>query len=51
MAGARTPIGRFNGSLSGLSGTDLGGLAIKAAIERSGIAPNQVQYVIMGQVL
>jgi len=51
VAGARTPIGRFNGSLSGLSGTDLGGLAIKAAIERSGIAPNQVQYVIMGQVL
>jgi acetyl-CoA C-acetyltransferase len=51
VAGARTPIGRFNGSLSCLSGTDLGGLAIKAAIERSGIAPDQVQYLIMGQVL
>jgi len=51
VAGARTPIGRFNGNLSGLSATDLGGLAIKAAVERSGIAPGQVQYVIMGQVL
>ena len=51
VAGARTPIGRFNGVLSGLSGTDLGGLAIKAAIERAGIKAEQVQYVIMGQVL
>jgi acetyl-CoA C-acetyltransferase len=51
VAGARTPIGRFNGSLSGMSATDLGGIAIKAAVERSGIAPDQVQYVIMGQVL
>jgi acetyl-CoA C-acetyltransferase len=51
VAGARTPIGRFNGSLSALSGTDLGGLAIKAAVERSGIAPDLVQYIIMGQVL
>ena len=51
VAGARTPIGRLNGMLSGLSATDLGGLAIKAAVERSGITPDQVQYVIMGQVL
>jgi acetyl-CoA C-acetyltransferase len=51
VAGARTPVGRFNGSLSSLSGTDLGGLAIKAAIERSSIEANLVQYVIMGQVL
>lgn len=51
VAGARTPIGRLNGTLSGLSGTDLGGIAIKAAVERAGIAPDQVQYVIMGQVL
>lgn len=51
VAGARTPIGRLNGTLSGLSATDLGGIAIKAAVERSGIAPDQVQYVIMGQVL
>ena len=51
VAGARTPIGRLSGTLSGLSGTDLGGIAIKAAVERAGIAPEQVQYVIMGQVL
>ena len=51
VAGARTPIGRLMGSLAGFSGSDLGGLAIKAALERSGVAPEQVQYVIMGQVL
>lgn len=51
VAGARTPIGRLNGMLSGLSATDLGGLAIKAAVGRAGITPDQVQYVIMGQVL
>lgn len=51
VAGARTPIGRLLGSLSGLSATELGGIAIKAALERSGVAPEAVQYVIMGQVL
>ncbi|WP_248960447.1 acetyl-CoA C-acetyltransferase [Sphaerisporangium perillae] len=51
VAGARTPIGRLLGSLSGLSAVELGGLAIKAALERSGVAPEQVEYVIMGQVL
>ncbi|MEV0582253.1 acetyl-CoA C-acetyltransferase [Nonomuraea sp. NPDC050310] len=51
VAGARTPIGKLLGSLSGFSGTDLGGIAIKAALERSGVAPEQVDYVIMGQVL
>ncbi|WP_214413586.1 acetyl-CoA C-acetyltransferase [Sphaerisporangium fuscum] len=51
VAGARTPIGRLLGSLSGLSAVELGGIAIKAALERSGVAPEQVQYVIMGQVL
>lgn len=51
VAGARTPIGRLNGTLKGLSGTDLGGIAIKAAVARAGITPDQVQYVIMGQVL
>lgn len=51
VAGARTPIGRLNGTLSSFSGTDLGGLAIKAAVERAGISSDQVQYVIMGQVL
>ncbi|MEV0969719.1 acetyl-CoA C-acetyltransferase [Microtetraspora glauca] len=51
VAGARTPIGRLLGSLAGLSAVDLGGLAIKAALERAGVAPSDVQYVIMGQVL
>ncbi|MCC5574070.1 acetyl-CoA C-acetyltransferase [Microtetraspora sp. AC03309] len=51
VAGARTPIGRLLGSLAGLSAVDLGGLAIKAALERAGVAPSEVQYVIMGQVL
>ena len=51
VAGARTPIGRFNGSLSGLNATDLGGLAIRGALARAGVAADQVQYVIMGQVL
>ena len=49
--GARTPMGRLLGSLKDFSGTDLGGVAIKAALERAGVAPEQVQYVIMGQVL
>jgi acetyl-CoA C-acetyltransferase len=51
VAGARTPIGRLLGSLKDFSSTDLGGLAIKAALERAGVAPGQVDYVIMGQVL
>jgi acetyl-CoA C-acetyltransferase len=49
--GARTPMGRLLGSLKDFSGADLGGVAIKAALDRSGVAPEQVQYVIMGQVL
>ena len=49
--GARTPMGRLLGSLKGFSGADLGGIAIKAALERSGVSPEQVEYVIMGQVL
>ena len=51
VAGARTPMGRLLGSLKGFSGAQLGGVAIKAALERAGVAPEQVQYVIMGQVL
>ena len=51
VAGARTPMGRLLGSLKGFSGADLGGLAIKAALERAGIGGDQVEYVIMGQVL
>ncbi|MFD6416684.1 acetyl-CoA C-acetyltransferase [Streptomyces sp. NPDC060194] len=51
VAGARTPMGRLLGSLKSFSGADLGGIAIKAALERAGITGEQVQYVIMGQVL
>lgn len=51
VAGARTPMGRLLGAFSGLSAADLGGVAIKAALERSGVSPDQVDYVIMGQVL
>ncbi|TDD64076.1 acetyl-CoA C-acetyltransferase [Jiangella aurantiaca] len=49
--GARTPIGKLLGSLSGFSATDLGGFAIEAALAKSGVAPGHVEYVIMGQVL
>lgn len=51
VAGARTPIGRLLGSLSGFSGADLGGFAIKGALDKAGVAPDKVDYVIMGQVL
>ncbi|NRQ50098.1 acetyl-CoA C-acetyltransferase [Aeromicrobium stalagmiti] len=51
IAGARTPIGRLLGGLKTLSGSDLGGLAIKGALEKAGVSGDQVDYVIMGQVL
>ncbi|MEU3016467.1 MULTISPECIES: acetyl-CoA C-acetyltransferase [unclassified Nocardiopsis] len=51
VGGARTPTGRLLGSLAGFSAVDLGGLAIKAALERAGIGGDQVEYVVMGQVL
>lgn len=51
LGAARTPIGRLLGSLKDFSGAQLGGVAIKAALERAGVAPEQVQYTIMGQVL
>lgn len=51
VAGARTPMGRLLGSLSTFSAADLGGFAIAAALERAGVSPSQVDYVIMGQVL
>jgi acetyl-CoA C-acetyltransferase len=51
VAGARTPIGRLLGSLSELSAVELGGIAIKAALERAGVPPEKVDYVIMGQVI
>ncbi len=51
VGGARTPIGKLNGALAPLSASDLGGIAIKAALERAGVAPEQVDYVFMGQVI
>ncbi|MGQ0773406.1 MAG: acetyl-CoA C-acetyltransferase [Pseudonocardiales bacterium] len=51
VAGARTPMGRLLGSLKDFSAAALGGFAIKSALERAGVRPEQVQYVIMGQVL
>ncbi|MDG4815109.1 MULTISPECIES: acetyl-CoA C-acetyltransferase [unclassified Micromonospora] len=51
VSGARTPMGRLLGNLKDLPATKLGGIAIKAALERAGVPPEQVQYVIMGQVL
>jgi acetyl-CoA C-acetyltransferase len=51
VAGARTPIGKLSGSLKDFSGSDLGGIAIKAALEKSGVPASLVEYVIMGQVL
>lgn len=51
VAGARTPIGRLLGGLKSFSGADLGGFAIKGALEKAGVSGDQVDYVIMGQVL
>src|SRR5215203_3207076 len=51
VAGARTPIGRFNGSLAKLRAVDLGAVAIEAALSRAGVRPEQVEYTIMGHVL
>ena len=51
VAGSRTPVGRLLGSLKGFTGAQLGGIAIKGALEKAGVAPEQVEYVIMGQVL
>jgi acetyl-CoA C-acetyltransferase len=51
VGGARTPIGKLAGSLKDFSAMDLGGVAIKAALERSGITGDQVDYVIMGHVI
>src|SRR4051794_5301375 len=51
VAGARTPIGKLSGALAAASAAELGGWAIKAALERAGVAPEEVEYVLMGQVL
>ncbi|WP_010149116.1 acetyl-CoA C-acetyltransferase [Serinicoccus profundi] len=51
VAGARTPMGRLLGSLSSMSGAQLGGVAIAGALGKAGVSGDQVDYVIMGQVL
>jgi acetyl-CoA C-acetyltransferase len=51
LSGARTPIGKLSGAFASMAATDLGGIAIKAALERAGLSSEQVDYVIMGQVL
>ena len=51
VAGARTPIGKLSGALAGFTAMDLGGFAIAEALSRAGVSPDQVDYVLMGQVL
>src|SRR3954465_41678 len=51
VAGARTPIGRLLGGFKSLSAAELGGVAIKAALEKAGVSGDQVDYLIMGQVI
>ena len=51
VAGARTPIGRLLGGLKSQTAADLGGVAIKSALDRAGVDPSAVEYVVMGQVL
>ena len=51
LSAARTPIGRFQGSLSSLPATQLGAIAVKAAVERAGINPSDIEEVIMGNVV
>ena len=51
VGAARTPMGGFQGELSDVSAPELGGVAVRAALERSGVAPDQVQYMIMGLCL
>src|SRR6059058_3189668 len=51
LGAARTPFGKLGGGLSSLDATDLGGTVIEAALDRSGVAPEQVEQVVFGQVL
>ena len=51
LGAARTPIGKMGGGLSSLDATELGGVAIKAALERAGVEPERIEHVVMGQVL
>src|SRR4030088_2648409 len=51
LSAARTPIGKLGGGLSSVDATELGATAIKAALERAEVEPEQIQHVVMGQVL
>jgi acetyl-CoA C-acetyltransferase len=51
VSGARTPIGKLSGALGSFSATELGGFAIKAALERAGVDADRVQYTVMGHVI
>jgi acetyl-CoA C-acetyltransferase len=51
LSSARTPIGKMGGALASVDATELGGVAIRAALERADVAPEQVQHLVMGQVL
>ena len=51
LSAARTPIGKFQGSLSSIPATDLGAVAVKSAVERAGIKPEEIEEVIMGNVV
>ena len=51
VAGARTPMGKLLGSLKGFSAADLGAVAVRGALERAGVAPQEVQYVVLGHVI
>src|SRR5437899_7315683 len=51
VAGARTPIGKLSGALKDFTAMDLGGIAIKGALDKAGVSGDQVDYVIMGHVL
>jgi len=51
LSSARTPIGKFGGGLSTVPATQLGAIAIRAAVERSGVAPEKIDEVFMGQVI
>src|SRR5690242_11925774 len=51
LSAARTPIGKFQGSLSSVPATQLGAVAVKAAVERAGINPEEIEEIIMGNVV
>ena len=51
ISAVRTPIGKFQGILKPMSATQLGALVVKAAVERAGLAPEQIDEVIMGNVV